>query len=259
MAAAIEVDGVWEGYRPKTAMGFRRLSQVHWALRDVSFDVSPGEIVAVLGSNGSGKTTLLQTVSGVLRPSRGDIRTAGRVSSLVDATGFHYELTGHENVLIGGQLLGLDRSELNDILPDVAAFAELPREAWEAPIRTYSAGMWLRLGLSLVLHARPGVLLLDEVLAVGDERFQTRAWARVQELCADGCGVLIVTHRLEQVGRYCHRAIVLDQGKMAFQGPADESLEFYVATGGKEQESRWWETYGGHQWRRRRVARSQRH
>ncbi len=251
MAAAIEVDHLWEGYRPKTAMGFRRLHQVHWALRDVTFDVGRGEIVGVLGGNGSGKTTLLQTAAGVLRPSRGEVRTFGRVASLVDATGFHYELTGRENALIGGQLLGLDRHQLNDIIAEVIAFSELPLEVWDTPVRTYSAGMWLRLGLSLVLHASPGVLLLDEVLAVGDERFQTQAWRRVRELCDDGCAVLIVTHRLEQVGRYCDRALVLDNGAKVFEGPAGEAVEFYVSRGGQDQETHWWESYGVRQWRRR--------
>ena len=255
MSAAVEIDHLWEGYRPKTALGFRRLRQVHWALHDVSFDVAAGEIVGVLGGNGSGKTTLLQTVSGVLRPSKGEIRTVGRVTSLVDATGFHPELTGHENVHVAAQLLGVNRAELDDVIEEVAEFSELSEQVWNTPMRTYSAGMWLRLGLSLVLHIRPSVVLLDEVLAVGDERFQTQAWARVRQLCEGGCAVLVVTHRLEQVGVYCDRAVVLDHGELVFEGAAREAVDSYLARGGGDGEEPRWLNFGQHQVRRRRRRR----
>lgn len=232
MTRAVDVQDLWVGFRPKSRRGFRRHA-IKWAVRDVSFAIARGDVLAVLGGNGSGKSTLLQCLAGVYRPAQGVVSTVGRVASLVDATGFHPELTGRENVATVAQLLGVQRSECREVIEDTIDFAQLPVQAVDSPVRTYSAGMNLRLGLGLVLSVRPDVLLLDEVLAVGDEAFQRRGWERVRELCASGSTVVVVTHRLEQVEEHCDRALVLDQGTALFCGTAKQGLECYLASGGR--------------------------
>ncbi|MEA3076790.1 MAG: lipopolysaccharide transport system ATP-binding protein [Actinomycetota bacterium] len=227
--ASIEIDHLWQGYHGATVRGWRRRGEHKWALRDVSLHVDAGEMVGVIGGNGSGKTTLLQTVAGVIVPLQGTVAVSGRVSSLVElSAGFHRELTGEENLLIGGVILGIPRREVRASFDEIVAFSGLSPEALRSPLRTYSAGMGLRLGFSLVAHSNPDVLLVDEVLAVGDDEFRARCVERVHELRRGGCGVLIVSHDLDLVRAHCHRALLLAAGEAVAEGPAGEVVDRYL-------------------------------
>ena len=198
--------------------------------------MDPGHCLGVVGGNGSGKTTLLQVVAGVLRPTRGTVTVRGRVASLVDlSAGFHRDLTGHENVLVGGVLLGLSRKEIRDRYDEIVAFSGLPADALDWPLAAYSAGMGLRLGFSLVVHTAPDVLLVDEVLAVGDAAFQRQCLERVDHLRADGCAVMIVSHDLDLVRHHCQEVAVLDRGEVVTLGPTEASLERYLSAPGADQ------------------------
>ncbi|MGD9798421.1 MAG: ABC transporter ATP-binding protein [Acidimicrobiia bacterium] len=229
MNDAVVVDSLWKAYRRRNRFGWRRPSQGRWALRDVTFTVARGSSLGVVGTNGSGKTTLLQVLAGVLHPSRGDVAVNGRVASLVDlSAGFHRDLTGHENLVIGGVLLGLSRRELRDRYDEIVAFSGLAGDQLDAPLSTYSAGMGLRLGFSLVVHTDPDVLLVDEVLAVGDERFQQHCIDRVRHLLEGGCSVVMVSHDLDLVGGFCERVAVLDAGALTYLGDPGEALDRYA-------------------------------
>lgn len=232
MTPAVRAESLWEAYRPRGRFGWRR-GEPQWALQDVDLTIEPGECVGVIGGNGSGKTTLLQVVAGVLRPTRGSVTVAGRVSSLVDlSAGFHRDLTGHENVLVGGVLLGLTRQEVRERYDEIIAFSGLAPEALDWPLAAYSAGMGLRLGFSLVAHTRPDVLLVDEVLAVGDAAFQAQCLQRVEALRAGGCAVVIVSHDMELVLEHCQRVARLDRGRLVGLGPAQDVVARYLDEGG---------------------------
>ena len=225
---AVAVDGLWEAYRPRGRFGWRH-GEPTWALRDIDLTVGPGESLGVVGGNGSGKTTLLQVLAGVLRPTRGSVEVRGRVASLVDlSAGFHRDLTGHENVLVGGVLLGLTRREVRERYADIVEFSGLRPEALDWPLAAYSAGMGLRLGFSLVAHTRPDLLLVDEVLAVGDAAFQRQCLARVDELRASGCAVVIVSHDLDLVRAHCQQVAVLDAGELVTVAATEQALQRYV-------------------------------
>jgi ABC-type polysaccharide/polyol phosphate transport system ATPase subunit len=225
---AVVVDGLWEGFRRRGRYGWRRRGEPRWALRDVSLTVGRGSALGVIGANGSGKTTLLQVLAGVLRPTRGRAEVTGRTASLVDlSAGFHRDLTGHENVLVGGVLLGLSRAEIRRRYDEIVAFSGLPADALDAPLSAYSAGMGLRLGFSLVVHTDPDVLLVDEVLAVGDDGFRAQSLARVDELRARGTTLVLVSHDLELVRRRCDEVAVLERGELARIGSPDEAVAYY--------------------------------
>jgi lipopolysaccharide transport system ATP-binding protein len=197
-------------------------------LRDVSLTVAPGRSLGVIGTNGSGKTTLLQVLAGVLRPTRGEVTVRGRVASLVDlSAGFHRDLTGRENVLVGGVLLGMSRAEVRARYDEIVAFSGLPADALDAPLSAYSAGMGLRLGFALVVHTDPDVLLVDEVLAVGDDHFRAQSLARVDELRAAGTALVLVSHDLGLVRARCDEVAVLERGELARVGSPEESVAYY--------------------------------
>ena len=225
--AAIDVEGLWDGFRPKNRRGWRR-PDYRWALRDVSFSVLPGEMLGIVGPNGSGKSTLLQCLAGVYRPRRGRVHVRAPVSSLVElSAGFSRELTGRENIMVAGVLNGLTMAQLVDRYDDITAFAGLPPEVLDSPLRTYSAGMGLRIGFSVSVHTDPAVLLVDEVLAVGDESYQQACLGRVADLRAAGCAVVLVSHDLDLVERHCDRVGVLDRGELRHLGPAGEAVDAY--------------------------------
>jgi ABC-type polysaccharide/polyol phosphate transport system ATPase subunit len=200
-----------------------------WALRDVSFGVQPGEAVGLVGRNGSGKTTLLRLVSGILKPTSGSLAVGGRVGSLLElGAGFQPEFTGRENVFLNGAILGLRRSHIREHLDEIVSFAELERFI-DLPVRTYSSGMQMRLGFAIAAHLEAEVLLLDEVFAVGDEEFQRKCFGKISEFKQRGGTILFVSHDAGSVERLCERAILLQRGKVVFDGPAHEAIVRYQA------------------------------
>jgi ABC-type polysaccharide/polyol phosphate transport system ATPase subunit len=199
-----------------------------WAVDDVSFDVEEGSTFAVIGENGSGKSTLLKVLAKILRPDRGTVKVQGKMSALLElGAGFHPELSGRENVFLNGSILGLSKSELEAKFDDIVEFAGLARFI-DMPVKNYSSGMYVRLGFSVAINVDPDVLLVDEVLAVGDEQFQRRCLERVAELRERGKTIVVVTHSLSTVRNLCDRALWLDQGQERALGPAGEVADAYL-------------------------------
>ena len=226
--AAVEVREVWAAYPQRTRRG-RRSSLDRWALRGVDLAIEPGEIVALVGHNGSGKTTLLQVINGIVPVHRGSVTTRGRVVALVDlGAGMHRDLTGRENAVIASVLSGLTRREAVDRLDDIAEFAGLAPEVLESPLGSYSAGMGLRLGFSVAVNCRPDVLLVDELLAVGDAAFQQRCLDRVHELVEGGCAVGVVSHDMDLVREHADRVVMLRRGKVQLEGKPEEVVDAYL-------------------------------
>src|SRR5947208_11316593 len=181
-----------------------------WALQDVDLDISPGEAFGIVGRNGSGKSTLLKLLAHIYAPSSGELSVGGRVGSLIEiGAGFHPEFTGVENVYLNGAIYGLKRSYIDEHLDEIISFAEL-QAFKDVPVRTYSSGMYMRLGFSVAMHVRPNVLLLDEVLAVGDEAFQQKCFGRIWDFKRAGGTIVFVSHDPGTVERLCERAMLLD-------------------------------------------------
>lgn len=202
----------------------------YWGLRHVSFSVSPGRSVGVVGMNGAGKSTLLRLIGDVGRPDEGAIRTSGRVGALLDiGAGLTDDLTGRENVYLLGVISGMLRSEVTEEFERIVAFAEL-EDHIEAPVRTYSTGMRMRLAFAVAIHTRPDILLIDEALAVGDKAFQHKCFARVSEIRATGCTIFLVSHDVAQIKALCDEVLFLESGRMVAYGPRDETLALYEAT-----------------------------
>lgn len=183
-----------------------------WALKDINLEIKPGETVGIMGPNGSGKSTLLKLIAGVSRPTKGSVETAGRVAPLIElGAGFHPELTGRENVYLNGIILGMSRREVKAKFSEIVDFAEL----WDfidSPIKHYSTGMYLRLAFSVAIHTDPDILLLDEILAVGDEKFQEKCLKKIDEYIKQGTTLLFVSHDPKLVKRICNRTIILQKG-----------------------------------------------
>jgi ABC-2 type transport system ATP-binding protein len=197
--------------------GHRGDSTFH-ALRDINLDVATGHSVGLIGPNGSGKSTLLKVLAGVLRPTSGEVAARGRIASLLElGAGFNGELTGRENVFLNGALLGLSRREVERQFDSIVAFSEL-EDFIDSPVKHYSSGMYVRLGFAVAVHVDPDILLVDEVLAVGDEAFAAKCLAKIADFQADGRTILFVSHALELVERVCDRAVVLEHGQMVFDG-----------------------------------------
>jgi lipopolysaccharide transport system ATP-binding protein len=208
---------------------FRHLrgAETFWALRHVSLEVAPGEALALVGHNGSGKSTLLKTVAGVLQPSEGALATQGRLSPMIElGAGFDSELSGRDNVFLNGALLGFTRKQMEAKFDRIVAFAELG-DFIEMPIKNYSSGMYARLGFAIAQDAEPDILIVDEVLAVGDERFQEKCKARIQDFRTAGVTFLFVSHSFEAARELCPRAAVLHHGRLAFDGPVDGAWARY--------------------------------
>jgi ABC-type polysaccharide/polyol phosphate transport system ATPase subunit len=198
-----------------------------WALRDVSFRLVNGESLAVIGPNGAGKSTLLQALAGIIQPSAGVIDVRGRISSLLTlGAGFDQELTGRENVLLAGAFMGIDHREMNARLDEIIEFADIG-EFIDAPIKTYSTGMRARLGFSIATSTDPDILLLDEVLATGDQVFRAKSKARVLELVRGAKAVVLVTHDMSWVTEYCNRALLLERGHVVAEGPPAEVVAIH--------------------------------
>jgi ABC-type polysaccharide/polyol phosphate transport system ATPase subunit len=198
-----------------------------WALRDVSASIAPGEAVGLIGRNGSGKTTLLRLVAGIIKPTSGTVAVEGRVGSLLElGAGFHPEFTGRENVYLNGAILGLKREAIRRHMDEIVAFAELERFI-DVPVRTYSSGMYMRLGFAIAAHLDVDVLLLDEVFAVGDEEFQRKCFGKIFEFKQRGGTIVFVSHDAAAVDRLCGRAVLLRNGEAAFDGPTREAITQY--------------------------------
>jgi lipopolysaccharide transport system ATP-binding protein len=198
-----------------------------WALKDVSFEVRRGEVLGLIGSNGAGKSTLLKVLSRITDPTEGHADVHGRVGSLLEVgSGFHQELTGRENIFLNGAILGMRRAEIESKFDEIAAFAEVEKFL-DTPVKRYSSGMYLRLAFAVAAHLEPEILLVDEVLAVGDMAFQKKCMGKMGEIAAEGRTVLFVSHNLGAIKELCHTSLVLKQGRIAFQGSVVEGIAHY--------------------------------
>ena len=211
-----------------------------WALRDVSFSVDPGSAIGLVGRNGSGKTTLLRLLSGIVKPTSGRVAVGGRIGSLLElGAGFHPDLTGRENVYLNGSIHGLRRAAIREKLDEIVAFAGL-EDFIDLPVRTYSSGMYMRLGFAIAAHIEADVLLLDEVFAVGDEAFQRKCFGKIFEFKQRGGTIVFVSHDAGAVERLCDRAVLLSDGRVAFDGPTHEAVVAYrrMLAGERDPEER---------------------
>jgi ABC-2 type transport system ATP-binding protein len=238
MGAAIEVTGVSKRFRlyhegrptslkERVLRAGRTRHEDFWALRDITLEVQQGETMGLLGHNGSGKSTLLKCIAGILRPTRGQVHRHGRTAALLElGAGFHPDLTGRDNVYLNGSILGLSRTEIDRRFDAIVAFAEL-EQFIDNPVKHFSSGMVARLGFAVAVSVDPEILLVDEVLAVGDEAFQRKCIGRIRALQAEGRTILFVTHAAEQVRNVCDRAAVLDRGELIELGtPAEAVIAF---------------------------------
>ena len=237
MAAAIEVRSIskqfklyhehYTSLKERVVHYGRTPYEPFMALQDIDFDVEVGSTVGILGHNGCGKSTLLKCVAGILQPTRGEIVTRGRLAALLElGAGFNHELTGRENVFMNAAILGLSKHDTELIFDEIVAFAELEKFI-DMQVRHYSSGMYVRLGFAVAVNVEPDILLVDEVLAVGDEAFQRKCIERVKQFQKEGRTILFVTHAADLVRRICDRAIVLDHGKMVIDAPPGEAVRVF--------------------------------
>lgn len=208
----------------------RAATSAMWALRDVDFEVKQGETFGIIGHNGAGKSTLLKIISRVTQPSAGDIHVRGRAGTLLEVgTGFHYELTGRENIFLNGAILGMKKVEIERKFDEIVSFAEVERFI-DTPVKRYSTGMYLRLGFAVAAHLEPEVLIIDEVLSVGDLAFQRKCLGRMETVAGEGRTVLFVSHNLAAVKSLCQRCMLLSRGEKVTEGPPHEVIDRYVGS-----------------------------
>jgi lipopolysaccharide transport system ATP-binding protein len=212
-----------------------------WALKDVNFELSQGESLGIIGRNGAGKSTLLKILSRITEPTAGRVSLRGRVASLLEVgTGFHPELTGRENVFLNGSILGMSKAEIIRKFDEIVAFAEIERFL-DTPVKYYSSGMRVRLAFSIAAHLEPEILVVDEVLAVGDIDFQTRCLKRMETVARGGSTVLFVSHNMSAIQRLCERTIFLRRGKVAMDGPTSQVIDAFVSEGTEEAGENHWQ------------------
>ena len=213
----------------KRLIGKRTDREEFWALKDVTFSIGAGESVAIVGRNGAGKSTLLGLLAGTVYPTLGSVSVTGRIGALLElGAGFHPDLTGRENIYLNASLLGLQKLEVEAKFDQIVAFSGL-EDFIDVPLRTYSSGMQVRLGFSVAAHTDPKILLMDEVFAVGDQEFQLKCRARIEEFKAQKKTMLFVGHGLETLRGICERAVWLEHGRVVADGPFDEVLSRYVS------------------------------
>lgn len=238
MTAAVELEGVWKQYLLgqqagvrdglRAMLGRRSGRDVRWALQDLSLTLQPGESVGLIGHNGAGKTTTLKLLAGITRATRGRVQTRGRVASLINVgAGFHRELTGRENVFLNGVILGLSRREVGSRYEEIVAMAGLER-FMDTPVKHYSSGMYARLAFSVAVHVDPDILLVDEVLSVGDAEFQDRSLRRMLAFRDSGAAVIFVSHNLASVELMCQRAVWLERGAPRAIGLTADVIRAYL-------------------------------
>ena len=207
----------------------RKRDDTIWALKGVSFAVLPGEVMAIIGRNGAGKSTLLKILSRIIEPTSGRVELYGRVASLLEVgTGFHPDLSARENVYLNGAILGMKHREIDARFDEIVAFAEVERFI-DTAVKHYSSGMYLRLAFAVAAHLDPEILIVDEVLAVGDANFQKKCLGKMDDVTRSGRTVLLVTHNLGMVLQHCQRAILIDGGQIMRMGPAEQVVEHYDA------------------------------
>jgi homopolymeric O-antigen transport system ATP-binding protein len=216
--------------------GRRSTSEIFWALKDVSFDVQRGEALGIIGSNGAGKSTLLKILNRITEPTRGGVDIYGRVGALLEVgTGFHPELTGRENIFLNGAILGMTRAEIKKKFDEIVAFAEVEKFL-DTPVKRYSSGMYVRLAFAVAAHLDPEILLIDEVLAVGDAEFQKKCLDKMESVAAkEGRTVIFVSHDMDAICHLCSRCVLLKQGEIAKSGDADEVVAAYL--GGEQDQA----------------------
>ena len=202
-----------------------------WALQDITFSVPRGEAFGIIGSNGAGKSTILKVLSGIMRPTRGTLHVEGRLSALIEVSaGFHPDLTGRENIYLNGTILGMTRAEIKRRFDAIVAFSEL-EEFLDTPVKRYSSGMFARLGFAVAAHVEPDILIVDEVLSVGDYLFQQKCFQRMNEVMSGGATVVFVSHNLRAVSLLCERSMLLERGRVVTMGPSHEVIKAYLTRG----------------------------
>ncbi|RMG77991.1 MAG: ABC transporter ATP-binding protein, partial [Bacteroidetes bacterium] len=201
---------------------------VFWALRDINFEVKRGEVLGIIGHNGAGKSTLLKILSRITEPTTGSVRVKGRISALLEVgTGFHPELTGRENIYMNGTILGMTKKEIDCKLDEIVDFSGVEKHI-DTPVKFYSSGMKVRLGFAVAAHLEPEILVIDEVLAVGDVEFQRKCLGKMEDVSRSGRTVLFVSHNMGAVRSLCKRGMVLDHGKVSFLGDVEKAVKAYT-------------------------------
>lgn len=235
---SIEIKEVWESFRiyhqknetlKAALVKFKRgVYEEFWALKGVSFDVLRGETIGIIGQNGSGKSTLLKCIARILTPTRGQINVFGKISPLLElGAGFHPELTGRENIFVNGAILGLTRRQIKERYDDIVAFSEL-EDFIDTQVKAYSSGMYIRLGFAVAVYSDPDILLIDEILAVGDERFRHKCYAKIRNFQNNGKTIILVTHDMNAARDFCDRLVLLQKGSVQEIGKPQDVANTYI-------------------------------
>jgi len=216
---------------PITAQGNSLTHEEFWALRDVSFDIRQGDRVGIIGANGAGKSTILKILSRITEPTSGKVSIRGRISSLLEVgTGFHPELSGRENIYLNGAILGMSKAEIKKKFDEIVSFADVEKFL-DTPVKRYSSGMYIRLAFAVAAHLEPEILIVDEVLAVGDAQFQKKCLGKMENIGNEGRTVLFVSHNITAIKTLCSTGIYLCKGQVAFNGPVEDAVDQYLSTG----------------------------
>lgn len=227
-------------FKPNTKTDIVQTGKSIWALKDVSFDVKQGEVLGIIGKNGAGKSTLLKILSRVTEPTEGVVEINGRVGSLLEVgTGFHPELTGRENIYLNGAILGMKRHEINQKFDKIVEFSEVA-DFIDTPVKRYSSGMYLRLAFAVAAHLEPEILVVDEVLAVGDAEFQRKCIGKMSDVSKEGRTVLFVSHNMSAILRLTEESLVIDHGKLIKRAPSTDAVDFYLSRGLSQEGQRSW-------------------
>ncbi|RIV21243.1 ABC transporter ATP-binding protein [Fibrisoma montanum] len=230
----------WFGRGKQVESGLTR--EEFWALRDVSFAIEQGDRVGIVGHNGAGKSTLLKILSKIIEPTTGSVRIRGRVASLLEVgTGFHPELTGRENIYLNGSLLGMTRSEIRKHFDEIVAFAGVEKFL-DTPVKRYSSGMYVRLGFAIAAHLDPEIMIVDEVLAVGDAEFQKKSLGKMRDVSTSGRTILFVSHNLTAVQALCNKTLFFEKGRLVEQGETNQVIQSYLSKVSKTRLVRQWDT-----------------